>query len=244
MTLTTVSSINEKILKSKLSTETREIFSMLVSFFGEIIERKDEKVRVLEEKVDVLEGQVRNLEELIDANSQYERRDTFTISGECLPETTPNENCKSIVTKLFRDHLNLNVDSAEMSTAHRIGRKPNGTDRRSIIVKVCRRDQVKDIFSACKTVKPPFYVNPALTPTRSKIMFFLRQLRKKIPNKITSCRAFNGEPRVILKSTVRSTRRNGPDENSNYKLIPTKQALENFIRNDLKTSFGETGFNW
>ena len=240
----TVSSISDKISKSKLSSETREIFSMLVSFFGEILKEKDEKVKNLEEKVDILQDQVRNLEESIDSNSQYERRDTFTVSGDSVPLCTPNEDCKSVINNLFRTHLNLNVETTEISTAHRLGKKPTGPDRRSIIVKVCRRDQVKDIFTACKTVKPPFYVNPALTPTRSKIMYTLRQLRKKFPSKILGCRAINGDPRVILKSVGRSTRRNAAEEISSFKIINTKHALESFVRNELKTTLCDAGVTW
>ena len=123
MSQATISLLSEKISKSKLSQETREIFSMLLSFFDGILGEKDERVKILEDKVDVLQNQVKTLEETIDSNSQYERRDTFIVSGQSLPVVTPNENCKSVVQELFRNHLNLNLDTSEINTAHQRGKK-------------------------------------------------------------------------------------------------------------------------
>ena len=235
--------ISEKLEKAKLTAETKEIFSMLVSYFDSVLGEKDKKIGVLEEKVVSLQNQVQKLENIVDENSQYERRDTFIISGQTLPISRPNEDSKEVVKTLFREHLRMNIDTNDLSTAHRIGRIPNGEDRRSIIVKACRRDLIREIFLNCKQVKPPFYVNPALTPTRGKIMYLLRKLKQKYPRKIKACRSYNGEPKAIINLPPR-TRNGNQEENKKFVSIVTREDLENFAINDLGTTLEEAGLTW
>ena len=97
----------------------------------------------------------------------------------------------------------MNVNPADISIAHRIGRKPNGRDRRHIIFKLCRRDLVGDIFEACKATKPPFYINTSLTPLRNKILYGLRLLKRKFPTVVKGCRSTpTGEVTVFIRGSV------------------------------------------
>ena len=191
--------ITNKISKSKLNVETKEVFSLLLTYFDHILREKNSQANDLKDRVSTLEKKVEKLESLIDQTSQYERRDTLIISGEGIPISTPEENCKKIVIELFRQQLRLNIDERDVSVAHRIGRKTdNQPDKRNIIIKLCRRDLVSEIYNACRQLRPKFFVNDSLTPTRSKIAYVLRQLKKKFPEKIKGCRTYNGEPRVML----------------------------------------------
>ena len=74
-------------------------------------------------------------------------------------------------------------------------------DRRGLIFKLCRRDLVQVIFNACKRTKPSFYVNCSLTPTRNKVFYVLRQLKKKFPGLVKSCRALNGDVVAFVAQT-------------------------------------------
>ena len=106
------------------------------------------------------------------------------------------------MTSLIKFHLKINVDPTQISACHRIGRNQASTaTKRPLIVKFCRRDTVGDLFGACRNLKPKqFFLSEHLTPLRNKIMHRLRQLKKKVPNKISGCRSMNGEPRVFLTS--------------------------------------------
>ena len=87
------------------------------------------------------------------------------------------------MTQLIKD-FNLIVNPADISVAHRLGRKPDqGPDKRKIVVELCRRETKQDLLKACRVVKPRnFYVNETLTRTRSTVLYGLRQARKKYPN--------------------------------------------------------------
>ena len=172
----------------------------------------------------------------IDEDSQYERRDTLILSGPSVPESSPNENCGDIVRALLKDHTRLNLGPNDISIAHRVGRKPeSGPDKRKIIFKLCRRHIVSDIVNACKQYTPPLYVNPSLTPIRSKILYALRQLRNKFPGKIERCRAspFNGDICAYLKLNNSSAR--GPIK---LIIINSCEKLEAFAADHLQTSIG------
>ena len=97
--------------------------------------------------------------------------------------------CSTMFQRLFRDHIQLNINISDMSIAHRLGKTTRGPDKPNIIFKLCRRDFVQDIFDACKSQKPAFFVITALTPLRSKLLYALRLLRRKFPTTIKGCRS-------------------------------------------------------
>ena len=74
-----------------------------------------------------------------------EGRDTPNITGRYLPVASQNEISENIVKSLHNE-VCVTVDLNDISIAHRIGPKP-----------------------ACKQIKPSFYVNCSLTPTRNKV---------------------------------------------------------------------------
>ena len=149
--------------------------------FAEQLREKNSKIESLSREVTSLREKVNKLEEKIDEAEAYERRDVLVFSGEGIPKVQAGENCTTIVCDLMLKKLNLVVNQSDISVSHRLGRKPHAqrTDNRSIIIKLCRRDMKRDILSACRSMKPNFYVNESLTPTRNTILYVLRQAKKK-----------------------------------------------------------------
>ena len=119
-----------------------------------------------------------------------------------MPVVSDREDCKQIIQRLFRDHTQLNINISDISIAHRLGKITRGPDKRNIIFKLCRRDLVQDIFDACKTQKPAFFVNTSLTPLRNKLLYALRLLRRKFPTKIKGCRStISGDVTAFVAAT-------------------------------------------
>ena len=174
----------------------------------------------------------------------------------------PNENCKLIVQDLLRRHTQLNLNPSDISIAHRIGRT-NSTlpDKRNIIFKLCRRDLVTDILNACKQSfsppssgtsiqerrPPPFFVNCSLTPTRNKILYALRLLKKKFPATVKGCRAQIGGDVVVFVVPAQlssSSNQNFARNHDRKIIINTKQDLEAFTTNVLATSLDTLEIRW
>ena len=108
------------------------------------------------------------LENILEDQNAYERRDTIIFSGDAVPTSTTGENCVNVIQNLVRDKLRLEVHVGEFNIAHRLGKKPTtqAPDKRSLIVKLCRREMKHEIMSACKSLSfnshsgsPSLYVN-------------------------------------------------------------------------------------
>ena len=245
----------KKIHESRMSTESKALWKMFIEFFTECKnEYEVENARLREEVADLRAG-MQKMVDREDTSNQYSRLDCITISpkkdnsGSFLQNTIPNyensENTKSLVIQLFKDHLNLNLTNNDISIAHRLQppkKSRNGSEtahnRRSIVVRFCRKDLVATTFSHCKEMSPPFFVNESLTPTRRKICYALRSLKRKHSDKLAKVNTFKGMPRVFLHHS-------GPSTTSTTKRfdIPTILELENFAKNYLKTTLQEQGIN-
>ena len=89
---------------------------------------------------------------------------------------TPSVSTKGQKKNIGGDIKKMNVNPADISIAHRIGRKPDDRDKRHIFFKLCRRDWMGDIFEAFKVIKPPFYINTSSTHLINEILYGLRFL--------------------------------------------------------------------
>ena len=124
--------------------------------------RREEKFNC---KIELLEKRIGHLEDKLDAQDNYSRRDTLVVFGN-IPEFTVGENSSQIVQNLICTKLEVDVGSEDISVAHRLGKKPiEGVDRRSIIFKLCRREMKSNILRACRSKKPPFYINKVRYPS-------------------------------------------------------------------------------
>ena len=167
-----------EIESAELSQEGKQIANVIISnivnYFEGILKKRDEQLTSLSKQINTLQDRVVTLEEKLDSESSYERRDALIISGE-VPAVEEGEDCKKIVCEILKQHIRVNLQPTDISISHRIGMKPKKQepDKRNIIFKLCRRDLKPDILNACREFKPPFLINESLTPTRSKIMYVL-----------------------------------------------------------------------
>ena len=83
------------------------MFQKLKDEFLAAIKEKDDVISNLSDEVDKLKKCVSRLEERIETNDQYERRDTLVLTGQVLPPVSTNENCAEIVKNLASKNLNI-----------------------------------------------------------------------------------------------------------------------------------------
>ena len=173
-----------KAESEKTRQDMKKQIDNLKSYFEEKLREQNVEIETLKETNKSLETRIARLEEKVDENDAYERRDCIVLSGEGIPASETGENCIEVARKLIVEKLRINVLPNDVSTAHRLGKKPTaqGPDRRKIIMKLCRRDLKKDIIYACKQARPGFFVNESLTPTRNTFLFALRRMKRSGEN--------------------------------------------------------------
>jgi hypothetical protein len=197
--------------------------------FLTIVEEKTREVDGLRTEVRELRDIVVKLEEKVDDGDAYERRDTLIFSGDGVPAVAAEESCRDIICSLVTNKLHLVMRPADISTAHRLGRKPLSQlpDRRKIAVKLCRRDLKRDILYACRQEKPDLYVNESLTPSRNTIMYVIRKMKKEHPHQVMGCSSIDGRVFGWVKPPA-----HGPPGLRNVKiLVNTHAALQEFCTN-------------
>ena len=169
---------------SKLREELLERISSLEITFQNQLEQKNQEIKAIKDENQILRTSLKKLEEKIDDSEALEKRDCIVISGN-IPTAEIGENCVQKVHDLIKNKLRINIQPSDVSTAYRLGKKPvsQQPDKRKIMVKLCRRDLKKDILNACKEIKPGFFINESLTPTRNTILYILRQIKRE-PNSL------------------------------------------------------------
>ena len=233
-----------KIDLSKLSAESRELYSCITAYFESLVKEKDQRISKLEKEVLELRERVQILDNELDDNAAYIRRETLVMSGG-VPPAAAGENCKATVIELLKQQVKLNIDPADISVAHRVGTKvKQGPDRRNIIFKLCRRELKYDILSACRQQRPNYYVNESLTPTRNKVLYVLRQAKKKWPQKIRNLRTSDGSISVYFLPPAASSQERLPFSQMRRITINTRRQLEDFISVELKSSMEELSVKW
>ena len=187
----------------RIVSAIREDMAKLKAEFLDQLNIKTKVIEDLSNEIEILKAKVIKLEEKVEDSEAYERRDTLVISGKNVPPVTPGESCVSIVCSLLRSQLNLNVQPTDLSTAHRLGKKPTNQqlDTRRIIMKLCRRDIKGDILKACRQLKPNIFINESLTPARNTIMYVLRRAKRKPNSRVTGCSSSGGRVFAYVKST-------------------------------------------
>lgn len=199
---------------SKLSNEQRTLAEIIITAVNRAVQRLENVVarqsgeiaaltatvtdlqthaETRDEELSKLRDRLNTLEDQVDSNSAYEKRDCLIVSGE-VPPVSDGENCSEICRQLIRNNLRIQMKNDDISYAHRIGKKPitQAPDKRSIIIKLHRTDLKNDILSACREFRPPFFVNESLTPTRSQVMFVLRKARGDHSDKFRTPRSYDG----------------------------------------------------
>ena len=224
----------------------RNEFNMLRSEFvvlKTVLENKNTEITAIKAKVSVLEDEIVYLKDNLDSADAYERRDAIIISGNDIPVVTNGEISSNIVCDLVKSKLHVNMLPTDISTSHRLGKKPNSQapDRRRIIVKLCRRDIKHQILYACREHKPKdLYINESLTPLRSKIMFALRKMKREPNSRIATAGSNDGKVYVWVKHQHGS-----PEGSRDVKImVNTHSKLEEISMNIMGKPLTEYVENW
>ena len=212
-------------------------FDKMREDFNQMLNLKEQEIRELHGEVETLKKRVKILENQVDDSDAYERRDTLILSGPSLPPVERGENCVSVVKKLLQDQIRLDVNESEFSVAHRLGARPQNqtSDKRSLIVKFCRRECKRDVIIACKKAKNSnLFANESLTPKRRAILEALKKMKRSLPEHVKGCTTIDGKVFVYTKSLQTNGRDHRHLVNSHDDLVKfctdhVKQPLELFL---------------
>ena len=201
--------------------------------FSETLENVKEESRIMKNRCDKMEEEIRKLSDGLDASDQYEKKDQIILSGPGIPEIPENpgdEKCEELVKKLLKDHLNVDIELADISTTHRLGPVKRATPRkRNITVKLCRRDLKKQIIIASKSrrTNATVFANESLTPIRRTMFHALRRMHSDETTTIKGCTTLDGKIYAFTPPIARGGR-----DQKHY--IPNMEALHDFCRTYVK----------
>lgn len=191
---------------------------------------KDEKIEELEAVVTSQRSIISKLEDKLEDQCQYSRRESLVFSGQNVPAAVENEDCIKIACDLVTSKIdpNIQVTPNEISIAHRLGKKPtNGTDKRSIIVRFCRRKIKYDILNKAKQTKPlDIFVSESLTPTKQQIVRTIRNVKAKHPETISGYSTSDG----TIYMWIKPPNPNAPGAKNSRMTINSMEKLDKFCR--------------
>ena len=151
--------------------------------------QKNHEITLLKADITAKINQISKMEAKLDEQDQYVRRESLIFSGESVPAWKQTEDCTDIITNLVGDKLgaDISITSKDVSVAHRLGPKPARTpDRRSIIIRFCRRNLKYEILNKARSSKPSgLFINESLTPTRQKVTSAIRKAKREFPDVIS-----------------------------------------------------------
>ena len=185
-----------------LIQKVEERIATVMENFEKRLAVKDSIITTMKEEIATLRKKVLDLEEKIDDNEAYERRDTVIFSGTDIPTVQEAEDTVKVITTLVKDKIGVVMKKDDISVAHRLGPKRNTQrlDKRSVVVKLCGRDTKLDLMKACKAVKPKnIYINESLTRLRAFALYGLRKARKKFPSKVAGYGSYEGRVYAWVK---------------------------------------------
>lgn len=169
-----------------------------------ITKSKDDEIRELINETKAKDQTIITLRNQIDSQDQYVRRETLVFSGDSIPTSRKGEDCLDMICKLIPDKLgaDITVTPNDISVAHRLGPKPKAPqeDRRSIIVRFCRRNLKYAVLNKSRKAKrKDFHANESLSPTRLKIVRSLKKCKIDHPNIISGYQTVDGSIYVWVK---------------------------------------------
>ena len=251
----------KRVENSSLTTEVKNIFSVMIDCMKSLVSERDSKVADLltkleEEKLEnqtklsaldsqlthfkseneSLRAQITKMDIAHDELEAYGRRESLIFSGDQIKPYEVNENCVDIAKNLINSTLKIPVVPI-ISTAHRMGRPPapdsSRPDKRPIIVKFVKRD---DKFLIMKTAMNKNTRVPGLFVNES-----LTPTRSKILYVLRKAKNIEDSP-IKMTSTLNGRvfahhkpSLTAPDNADNLKTeINTMAQLKDFCDNFLK----------
>ena len=230
-----------EMVSSLRSGDTKVILTVMITQFGqfkELLGAKDKEIVELRREIGHLKGTLAKLSDNIDEESAYERRDTILLSGKPIPHGTRDENVFSIVKKVIKDKVNINITPGDINCAHRIGKlnRNGGQDKRPIIVKLVRRSLKRDIIVQSRNLQrnvaaaDRLYITESLTPKRRTILDSLKKMRKMEGPVVTGCTSLDGSVCAYTKSTTEGGRDRRHTVNTHQQLV---QFCDEFVEKPL-----------
>lgn len=220
----------------------KRLAGVVADFEGKLA-AKDSLLDELSTEVVNLKKKVLTLENKLDDQEAYERRDTVILSGSDVPLATDKEDSSKVVSDLIKDKVGYHLRTSEISVAHRLGPKPlnQAPDRRKFIVKICRREVKNDLLRVCRSVKPAnIYVNESLTKVRSTVLYGLRQAKKKFPSIISGCGSSEGQ--VI--AWIKPPNPQSPNARNIKTIVNTRERFCDFCARTLKCDPSDLVSDW
>ena len=220
-----------------MNTINGEIYE-LRSMKSEIIELKsllaerNSTIEKMEEELIMVKNKCKKMENLIDDEDAYVRRESLIFSGPMVTNADANENCSSFIREKIKDKMKIVLKPEDISVTHRLGPKQvsQGPDKRPITVRFTRRDTKREILFTKRDnteTKSALYVSESLTPKRRTIHYALRQIKKKYPEKMTGFNTLEGRVFAYTK-TPRSLDKSR--KNDQKHVINTHDALQDFCK--------------
>ena len=141
------------------------------------INSKMSQIHELDEHVKTLKKNIVDINEAIDEQEQYSRRNCLKFHG--VPETA-DENTDTVIIDLVKDKMGIELDPIDIDRSHRINqRTPRDSNGRYppkvIIVKFTRYNQRDKVYRArVKLRRTNIYVHEDLTAIRSRLLYKAR----------------------------------------------------------------------
>ena len=137
----------------KQLVDLAESVKFITSKFDELEKDRKEKEKIinnLKGEVSYLSEKLGKLEESIDAQQQYSRRNCLLLHG---IEETKGEDTDNIVLEILNNDMDLNILKTALDCSHRIGNPKSKKKPRPIIIKFVRYYDRRDVFMNKKCLK-------------------------------------------------------------------------------------------
>ena len=207
---------------------TNKITDSLRKFEEKCINQKKE-IDDLKDEVTLLKKDIDSLKANIDDQDQLGRKNSVILSGNNLPEATPNEVPKKIALDSIKNHLNMVIKEEDIATVYRLGPKPTNqtSDRRPLLIKLYEPNIKSGLIYASRN-KPrhtSLFINENLTPERRAIFYALRRMKKD--GLISGCTTMDGKLFAFTKAPITGQR-------DVRHRIASKSALSEFCTTKLR----------
>lgn len=215
------------VLESKFESKFNELISTL--------ESRDGKIEQLQRENATLRRDLnRTLERLENLETGQLRNDVL-ISGGALPVGNVGENTTAVAASILRTTLNYKLPNEAVISTQRLGRPPatGQPDKRKILLKLTNEQTKEDLLRSCRSVKPSgLFINDNLIPSRAGILYCLRKLKARCPDKVEHCGSIRGRVYLWLKSS------NGHSMNRRI-FINSYSALEDLCAAELNVDLAD-----
>ena len=134
--------------------KTVEFQSQRIDELEKAKKSQDKTIKSMELEVNQLRGRVSHLEEEINKNERFSRRNNFRIVGIKEAEDPTQENCVSMVEGILHDKFGMQV---KVERAHRDGTKRDNRPRHILVKTLSYRDKTQIMKSARDKLKNTGY---------------------------------------------------------------------------------------